>query len=161
MAGGDVGGQDPAAQTDRLTILQGHGGLHRLVATVGDAVREGVATARGDHRAVGFAGVEPGACRPLDRGEPPGVVDVPVGVEEDLDLIRVQTQGADIGDHLPAGRRVAPVDDDQTRLGDDQVGRVVRGAHVVEPLADPEGRIGQIAGRALLSRGRKPESGGR
>jgi len=165
VSAGEMRRQRPAAQAHLVAIAHDHVGLHRLVFEAG-ALQQRVALAAGrDDRPVLGAGVElhvlgRGA---LQLGQARGVVEVLVGVEQDLDPLGVEAEAADVLDHLWAHRRIAAVDDDQPGLGDDQVGRIVRPADVIEPLADLERRIGLVAGVARRAeRGdRKCESGRR
>jgi hypothetical protein len=78
------------------------------------------------------------------------VVKVLVGVEEDLDVRGIEPERLDVADDLVAGGRVAAVDLDQAGLGDDQIGRIVRRADIIEPLADLERRVGRVGRRRRL-----------
>lgn len=114
-----------------------------------------------EQRRIGAAGVELRPTHRLEEGEPAGMVEMGVTVEQDPDVADLEAELRDVGFDLRRGLDETAVDQNVPSGSRDQVGGDVRDADIVEISGDAE-RLDRLVPRAplfggLARRCRRPE----
>lgn len=144
--GGQLDGSDAEglAVVKRCNVIDGY-----------DAADDSVLGIVGGHaalfedRGAPVAGRYASPAKALQLRNAPGVVEVNVGIDDELDVFDAEAEGANIGDDLRDGFGEASVDENMAGCGGDENDAEAMRADVVGIAEDSEGGLRSIPGGAV------------